>query len=119
MLIIEELEELHRQTQRLANDALERMLRRYKLVVVATSNDASRLVLSFCHRFRHYVFSGGTCFAEASQERLAGIWEQEAGDRDMPPGWQQWGWDGGTYSLRRALEMMEDHLVLHEARTVA
>ena len=49
-----------------------------RLIVVATSNDASGLDEALLQRFDIFPFSAGPTFAEACHERLAWIWEQEA-----------------------------------------
>lgn len=65
------------------------------------------------HRFKTYTFLAGTCFAEAACGRMALIWQQEAGhDVDLPHGWQNCGWDGDEFSLRRGLDTLQDHLAL-------
>ena len=61
-----------------------------RLIVVATSNDASGLDEALLQRFEVFPFSAGPTFAEACQERLAWIWEQEAGPGvPMPLGWSK------------------------------
>jgi replication-associated recombination protein RarA len=115
VLVIEELEQLHPKVQQLCKDALERRLGHYRCIVVATSNNAMALQKALRHRFKTYTFSAGTCFAEAACERMAWVWQQEAGqDVDLPHGWRNWGWDGEEYSLRRGLDTMQDHLALLE-----
>jgi len=114
VLLIEELEQLHPKVQNDAKDAFERELNRYRCIVLATSNNAMRLEKALRHRFKTYTFSAGQCFAEAACERLARIWQQETGGVDLPHGWQKWGWDGDEFSLRRALDTMQDHLTLLE-----
>jgi MoxR-like ATPase len=75
-----------------------------RLIVVATSNDASGLDEALLQRFEVFPFSAGPTFAEACQERLAWIWEQQAGAGvPMPLGMEQIGWRNGSYSMRRAL----------------
>ncbi|MFZ1932312.1 MAG: hypothetical protein WCB27_07090 [Thermoguttaceae bacterium] len=50
-------------------------------------------------RFEVFPFSAGPTFAEACQERLAWIWQQEAGPNvPMPLGMEQMGW-------RRAVQL--------------
>ena len=80
-----------------------------------TSNNAMRLEKALRHRFKTYTFSAGVCFAEAACERMTWVWQQEAGGEvDLPHGWQKWGWDGDEFSMRKALDTMQDHLVLLE-----
>ncbi len=66
-------------------------------------------------RFRP-PFASGKQFAAAAQARLAEIWRLEVGDIDMPAGWKHWGMMAdGNFSLRVALDRMQDHLSLLEA----
>ena len=75
-----------------------------RLIVIATSNDASGLDEALLQRFDVFPFSGGPTFADACPERLAWIWQQEAGpDVPMPPEMAQMGWRKDNYSMRRAL----------------
>ena len=75
-----------------------------RLIVVATSNDASGLDEALLQRFDVFPFSAGPTFAEACHERLAWIWEQEAGvGVPMPLGMEQMGWRNNNYSMRRAM----------------
>jgi hypothetical protein len=70
-------------------------------------------------RFRVLQFSGGPCFAETAQERLAEIWTQERPADDMPAWWQHWGWQGERFSMRVAVREMEDYLSLSAELQVA
>ena len=83
-----------------------------RVIIIATSNDASRLEKALRHRFRTYCFGGGPPFASACYDRLPKIWGGEAGDIPMPSDWQRWGWDGESFSMRLALDMLEEHLRL-------
>jgi replication-associated recombination protein RarA len=109
-LVIEELERLNDKVQVYLKVALERLPPR--TVVVATSNDASRIDRALLQRFRIYGFNAGLVFAECARERLAEIWKLEAGDVDMPSDWLSWGWIGNEFSMRVALEIMQEHLSL-------
>ena len=64
-----------------------------RLIVVATSNDASGLDEALLQRFEVFPFSAGPKFAKACQERLAWIWQQEAGSV-LPCGWGWSKWAG-------------------------
>lgn len=118
VLVIEELEWVHPQVQRKCKDAFERILKEYRAIVVATSNDATGLELALRDRFRDhwYVFGSGRPFAESCQYRLIQIWYAEAGAVDMPYGWQQWGWVEKEFSMRRALDEMAGALRKLESR---
>jgi len=120
MLVIEELE-------RAASDEVTNHLKKNlseqhmpeRLIVVATSNDASGLDEALLQRFEVFPFSAGPTFAEACQERLAWIWQQEAGPGiPMPLGMEQMGWRNGNYSMRRALAALGAALELHRAEKV-
>ena len=88
-----------------------------RLIVIATSNDASGLDEALLQRFEVFPFSAGPTFAEACQERLAWIWEQEAGpDVPMPLGMEQMGWRNGNYSMRRAMTGLGGALELRAGR---
>jgi replication-associated recombination protein RarA len=91
-----------------------------RLIVVATSNDASGLDEALLQRFDIYPFSAGPTFAEACQERLQGIWEQEVGPGVVfPAGVQELGWRNDSYSMRRALAALTAAVELHRTREVA
>ena len=77
------------------------------------TNDASGLDEALLQRFEVFPFSAGPTFAEACQERLAWIWQQEAGpDVPMPLGMEQAGWRNGNYSMRRAMTALGGALEL-------
>ena len=109
VLILEELEYIHSQTQDLAKDILERQVARWQLVVLATSNDVSGLKPALRDRFDQYHFGCGESFATACYDRLARIWEQET-PKALPPDWRTWGWENDQFSMRRALRMMQRFL---------
>jgi replication-associated recombination protein RarA len=112
VLVLEELDWLSPQTQRYLKDALDPIgSMPSKLVVVGTSNGAGGLLPALIQRFRVFSFSSGPTFAAACQERLAQIWTAEAPAREMPPGWQSWGYRDGDYSMRLALASLEDALM--------
>jgi MoxR-like ATPase len=89
-----------------------------RCVVVATSNDSSKVEPALLERFNLIRFSGGPEFALACQERLAAIWESECPVQrmDLPQGWFRWGWqeDNARFSMRVALRAMADHLEVME-----
>jgi hypothetical protein len=75
--------------------------------------DASGLDEALLQRFEVFPFSAGPTFAAACQERLAWIWEQEAGaGAPMPLGMEHIGWRNGSYSMRRALAALDAALRL-------
>jgi replication-associated recombination protein RarA len=110
VMVIEELEYLNPTVQVLCKDYFERRLGSMKVVLVATSNDASKLVKPLRHRFRKLAFTAGKSFAVACNKRLSQIWAIEAPDADMPHGWEQFGWDGQEFSFRQALDTLDCYL---------
>ncbi len=125
MLLIEEMELLPSANVFSAlKDKLSEQNHPDRLIVVATSNNTAKLFEkddAFMQRFEGYSFpfSCGPSFAEACQERLAWIWEQEAGPgAPMPLGVQQMGWRNGDYSMRRALAALGAAVELHAVDVV-
>ena len=111
VLVIEELEWLSPQTQTLLKTGLERDMPP-STIVIATSNGVTKLSKAILQRFTMYHFSGGPTFAAASVERLQKIWRQEAGNAPVPHSLPEWGWDGDEFSLRVALDQLQDHLTI-------
>ena len=114
VLLIEELELIvSRHVNAVLKDELGEQHMPERLIVVATSNDASGLDKTLLQRFEVFPFSAGPTFAEACQERLAWIWQQEAGPGvPMPLGMEQMGWRNGNYSMRRAMTALAGALEL-------
>jgi replication-associated recombination protein RarA len=104
ILVIEELE-------RCVSDAVNSALKYWlseqhipsRLIVIATSNDASGLDEALLQRFDIYPFSCGPSFAAACIDRLGEIWHTELGEVEMPAHVAAMGWKGESYSMRRAL----------------
>ena len=112
VLILEEMDWLSPQTARFLKVALDPAgSMPQRLVVCATSNGAGGLDAALLQRFRLFSFSSGPTFAAACHERLASIWAAEAGDAEMPAGWQRWGFRGEGFSMRLALAALEDSLL--------
>jgi MoxR-like ATPase len=88
----------------------------HRCVVVATSNDVSKIEPALLERFSLLNFSSGPEFALACQERLAAIWEAECPGVDMPKDWFLWGWQDelSRFSMRVALRAMADHIEVME-----
>jgi DNA polymerase III delta prime subunit len=117
VLVIEELERLSPPTQIFLKDALERNLPS-KTIVLATSNSTGKLDAALLQRFGQPLkFSGGASFAAAAICRLGDIWQIEARHVSPPAELARWGWDesSGQYSLRSALDAMQDFLILESA----
>jgi MoxR-like ATPase len=87
-----------------------------RCIVVATSNDVSKIEPALLERFSLIHFSSGPEFALACQERLAAIWEAECPGVDMPKDWFLWGWQDSLsrFSMRVALRAMADHIEVME-----
>jgi replication-associated recombination protein RarA len=108
------LEDFHRLSEK-CEDFLKPGLERYmppSTIVIATSNGAHKLSKALLQRFKPYYFSGGPTFAAASVERLVRIWQAEAPHAAIPHSLPSWGWDGDEFSLRVAIDEMEDHLAM-------
>lgn len=113
VLIIEELEYLNKTCCVLAKDYLDTHRLPPKTIVVATSNDASSLPRAVRKRFNsHLVYSSSYEFAKACYERIAEIWEAECPERDLPSGWGNWGFEGREFSMRDALNELQDAITL-------
>lgn len=111
VLVIEELEAAtSAQVTRYLKVALERLPPR--TIVVATSNGAGGIERALLQRFKVYLFSGGPHFAEACWERLAMIWQKVMGSAVLPIGWMTWGWRDEAFSMRVALDEMEDYMAM-------
>jgi len=116
VLVLEELEFLSPTTINFLKPAFDKNLPPHT-IVVATSNDTSRLGETFLERFKPFrTFHAGKSFAVAAQQRLLAIWLSEGQSPErLPSGWQTWGWCGERFSMRIALGMMQDHLTVMEA----
>jgi len=112
VLIVEELEYLNPTVAVLLKDALERIVSQRKLIVVATSNDSSKITSkALRHRFQIFFMESGEGFAAAVNDRLPIIWGGSMGaDVPMPVGWQSWGWDGEAFSARLAIDTLERYV---------
>ena len=121
ILLIEELELIvSRHVNAALKDELSEQHMPERLIVVATSNDASGLDEALLQRFEIFPFSAGPTFAEACQERLAWIWQQEVGeDVPLPMGVEQLGLRNGSFSMRRALAALTGAVELHRTKEVA
>lgn len=114
VLVIEELEWLSKQCQVYLKTALETHLPS-KCIVIATSNDASALSKPFLQRFKIYTFTGGDSFHDAGVDRLHQIWMRESNGRVPPPiEINSWGVSEDGFSMRVALDQMQDYLAVTE-----
>ena len=110
VLRIEELERLHPNVQNELKQSLEDAVRRYRLIVVATSNDTSRLEPALLHRFEMHHFLCGDPFADAINVWMPEVWLEVAGGRvPMPFGWETFGWDGESFYARLALDRLDSY----------
>jgi len=122
VLRIEELEWVSPQCQRYLKEAIEEAQRRWRVIVVATSNDASRLEKALRHRFKPYSFSAGPVFSDAINEWLPTVWVGEVGANvELPYCWETFGWEDDHFSARLALDRLEAHVLQarSESREVA
>jgi DNA polymerase III delta prime subunit len=95
-----------------------------RLIVVATSNDTSKLEPALLERFERLVFSSGPDFhAECMAYLLPTIWGGECharglGDLPLPGSWTMWGVEESMgrqrFSLRRAINAMGNALEVRE-----
>ena len=119
VLVIEELEWLSKQCQVFLKTALETSLP-HNVIVIATSNDATGLSTALRQRFKQYFFTGGPSFAESAIDYLVAIWEKEVAGYPAPTNMDEWGWDGDSYSVRLALDKMQDTIsTLSMAKVIA
>jgi len=113
MLIIEEFEYV-------VSDAVKRYLKVAlenlppHTIVVATSNDASKIEKALRQRFTWLQFSGGPLFARYAREYITRIWEREFPHIDLPREWTNWGWDDGEFSMRLAWTQLENWAMMVE-----
>lgn len=110
-LVIEELEALpSKNVVRYLKVALEQLPRH--TVVVATSNGAASLDRALIERFKPYFFGNGPAFVEACLDSLTAIWSKETGGASLPADWIGWGWRNGEFSMRLALDELEDAVLV-------
>ena len=110
-LIIEELELVSTQCATFLKTTLEVNLPQ-RCVVVATSNNTMKLPLALRERFTTLHFGSGEPFANEAGDVVAAIWDAETKGMELPPEWKSWGWDGDDYSMRRALDEVQQCLLL-------
>ncbi len=117
VLLIEEMELLpSKNVIPLLKDDLSEQKLPPRLIVIATSNDASSLDEALLQRFDIFPLSCGPSFAEACRDRLGEIWEKEVGPGIIMPSsvWQM-GWKDNAYSMRRALTALDAAVEMHNA----
>jgi len=108
VLLIEELELLpSRNVSAALKNELSEQNMPHRLIVVATSNDASGLDEALLQRFDIFPFGSGSIFAESCVDRLNDIWAEVVGPEvPMPSVVANGGWHGDHYSMRRALNTL-------------
>jgi replication-associated recombination protein RarA len=114
-LIIEELELVSPQCVTFLKVALETGLPA-RCVVVATSNNTAKLPQALRERFTLLSFGSGEAFANEAQDVVAAIWDAETKGIPLPADWNSWGWEGDSYSMRAALDAVQQELLLKGAR---
>jgi hypothetical protein len=111
VLVIEEFEKISKECQVFLKTKLETQLPR-NVIVIATSNDQSGISKALLQRFRCYHFTGSVSLLQAARSYLQRVWEAESPGTELPACSAAWGWDGEEYSLRSALDAMQDYLDL-------
>jgi replication-associated recombination protein RarA len=108
ILILEELEWISQQCQRYLKDALDPLTNMpSRLIVVATSNDATGLDPALLERFRIMTFRNGNYFHEACIERLTVAWEKLTGETCLPYDHESWGVRDNRFSMRSAISDLQ------------
>lgn len=108
--LIEELESLHPQAQTLLKRGLEN-LPSY-VIVLATSNDTSKLQPALVQRFNRLIFQHQTVdFVRQARAHVERVWHDQTGGAPLPREAAAWGMDGQRCSLRVALDQMQQFLL--------
>lgn len=119
VVVLEELDGLaSKQVERYLKVAMDRQNMPARTIVVATSNDTEGMDRPFLQRFRpHLKFVSDAAFSLACQKRLREVWHDVSGGLPIPGPFPKWGWshslfkgDKPTFSMRSALDEMEDYL---------
>ena len=126
VVLIEELEACaSAQVTKFLKVALEPENLPPKTIVVATSNDSSRIEPALSQRFLWQMFDCGEDFREACMNRLAEIWQKETGEAYLPPESALWGdytssdlFIQSGWSMRQALDDMERTMFDYKSRTI-
>lgn len=109
VVIFEEFDWISPQAQRYLKVALETKLPS-RCIVVATTNDSSKLDAALLQRFQTLRFRSDSVFAAACRQRLAQIWMAETGQKSLPEQIAQWGESkDGKYSFRTALTQAQTY----------
>lgn len=112
MAIVEELSNLSEQCLNYLKVGLEVELGE-RAVVIATSNGTQKIAAKdmwFLQRFQRIDFMAGEPFASACTKRLEAIWKEEKGG-PIPDGFEKWGESGGSFSMRLALDRMQQYIL--------
>lgn len=121
VLRIEEFERLPPIAENMMKDLLEEAIQRdgSRLIVLATSNDTSKLETALLHRFKVFDFDSGPDFAQAFHERLSLVWTLETGE-PLPAEAVCWGLlEDGTFSARLALDEAHKRLMGQKVKVTA
>jgi replication-associated recombination protein RarA len=122
VLIIEELEYCSKQAAVLLKDALERKVSAMgNVIVIATSNDTKGIPRAVLDRFKRFDFDSGLGLAQAVQQWLPTLWQQEtARGVPLPDDWHTWGWDfeAEEFSARRAVDALEEAVRMRTVEAV-
>lgn len=109
--LMEEMDFLSGQCQTFLKDALEKRLPKH-VIVVACSNGTEKIKKPLLDRFTPMFFAGGPCFRKDCEDRLREIWEIETGGIHPFPTKCLEADSDGEFSMRRALDVMQFHLML-------
>lgn len=114
--LMEEMDYLSPQCQTFLKDALEKRLPQHAIVVACT-NDPSKIKKALLDRFTPLFYSGSEGFLEGCEERLRDIWDIEMG---MLPERARLSFPSEVllrmdsdreFSMRRALDAMQRHML--------
>lgn len=85
-----------------------------RTIVIATSNDSTKIEAALRQRFQYSFFDCSQQYIQACQERLAEIWFLETGMLELPAESAFWGhykgsglFDGDLWSMRLGLDAMQ------------
>ena len=108
LIVLEEMEWLSPQVQRLLKDALDPETNMSKkLIVMGTSNNISNLDEALVDRFRVIEYTGNEEFARSCQEKIRQVWVRTL-KSEPPAEYTTWGWRNSTFSMRNAVKCAED-----------
>ena len=109
VVILEEMEWLHPDVQRILKVQLQPHVLSPRAIVIVTSNNVDKLDRALMGRFARVDFDSGQKFADACQPYIRYVWKQET---KLPmPDLSKFGWQDKQFSLRDALDSLERYAV--------